>query len=105
MPDAKKRQAVARPDMTWRYTVLTLRKAEAGSLANRAGRLFGLRRSGADAFTHAGKIGGAVPRARACVSPSGRPTVRRTRPAGSVAAADALCAGGLASQLPARPRR
>ena len=39
MPDTAASQAIARPGMTCRYTVLTLRVGEARSLTNRAARL------------------------------------------------------------------
>src|SRR5688572_31492856 len=105
-PDTRMSQAVARPHMTWRYTVLTLRDGETGSLANRAGHLFRVATEWSDdAFTGARNDGGTLPGAGACGRPAGRATVRRTRPAGSFAAPDALFAGRQAHQLPARPRR
>ena len=107
MPDTAASQAIARPGMTCRYTVLTLRVGEARSLTNRLARLIpaATERSD-DAFIRDGIRGGPVPGPTGRgPRPAGRAALRCAGPAGTRIAADALLAGRQARELPARARR
>ena len=107
MPDTATSQAIARPDMTCRYTVLTLRDGR-GAESNKPRRppISGCDRTEPRCVHWCSESTAVLCLAQARGGrPAGRTAVRRARPAGTVAAPDALFAGRQARQLPARPRR